>query len=127
MLFVKGFERRKFKKVKESFILSHLHFVVTSPMLKGRPGRLLVATPDYCWLRMPIDRGRYEDMTPRLVLNYEYYTYRNDYDAESTSNLITFDYDAVIQLPKVASEAGVSGTPVPSLCPTGRDGTLSPL
>lgn len=98
MLFVKGFERRKFKKVKESFILSHLHFVVTSPMLKGRPGRLLVATPDYCWLRMPIDRGRYEDMTPRLVLNYEYYTYRNDYDAESTSNLITFDYDAVIQL-----------------------------
>nr|DAQ28467.1 MAG TPA: hypothetical protein [Caudoviricetes sp.] len=52
MLFVKGFERRKFKKVKESFILSHLHFVVTSPMLKGRPGRLLVATPDYCWLRM---------------------------------------------------------------------------
>ena len=100
MLFVKGFERRKFKKVKESFILSHLHFVVTSPMLKGRPGRLLVATPDYCWLRMPIDRGRYEDMTPRLVLNYEYYTYRNDYDAESTSNLITFDYDAVIQLVK---------------------------
>lgn len=98
MLFVKGFERRKFKKVKESFILSHLHFVVTSPMLKGRPGRLLVATPDYCWLRMPRDRGRYEDMTPRLVLNYEYYTYRNDYDAESTSNLITFDYDAVIQL-----------------------------
>ena len=100
MLFVKGFERKKFKKVKESFILSHLHFVVTSPMLKGRPGRLLVATPDYCWLRMPIDRGRYEDMTPRLVLNYEYYTYRNDYDAESTSNLITFDYDAVIQLVK---------------------------
>ena len=49
---------------------------------------------------MPIDRGRYEDMTPRLVLNYEYYTYRNDYDAESTSNLITFDYDAVIQLVK---------------------------
>jgi hypothetical protein len=81
LLFVKGFERRKFKKVKESFILSHLHFVVTSPMLKGRPGRLLVATPDYCWLRMPRDRGRYEDMTPRLVLNYEYYTYRNDYDA----------------------------------------------
>ena len=40
-----------------------------------RPGRLLVATPDYCWLRMPRDRGRYEDMTPRLVLNYEYYTY----------------------------------------------------
>lgn len=37
-------------------------------------------------------------MTPRLVLNYEFYTYRNDYDAESTSNLITFDYDAVIQL-----------------------------
>ena len=100
MLFVKWFERRKFKKVKESFILSHLHFVVTSPMLKGRPGRLLVATPDYCWLRMPRDRGRYEDMTPRLVLNYEYYTYRNDYDAESTSNLITFDYDAVIQLVK---------------------------
>jgi hypothetical protein len=100
LLFVKGFERRKFKKVKESFILSHLHFVVTSPMLKGRPGRLLVATPDYCWLRMPRDRGRYEDMTPRLVLNYEYYTYRNDYDAESTSNLITFDYDAVIQLVK---------------------------
>ena len=66
-------------------------------------------------------------MTPRLVLNYEYYTYRNDYDAESTSNLITFDYDAVIQLPKVASEAGVICTPVPSLCPTGRDGTLSPL
>ena len=65
---------------------------------KGRPGRWLVATPDYCWLRMPRDRGRYEDMTPRLVLNYEYYTYRNDYDAESTSNLITFDYDAVIQL-----------------------------
>jgi hypothetical protein len=114
LLFVKGFERRKFKKVKESFILSHLHFVVTSPMLKGRPGRLLVATPDYCWLRMPIDRGRYEDMTPRLVLNYECYTYRND-------------YDAVIQLPKVASEAGVSCTPVPSLCPTGRDGTPSPL
>ena len=52
--------------------------------------------------------------------------YRNDYDAESTSNLITFDYDAVIQLPKVASEAGVSGTPVPSLCPTGRDGTSPP-
>lgn len=100
MLFVKGFERRKFKKVKESFILSHLHFVITSPMLKGRPGRLLVATPDYCWLRMPIDSGRYEDMTPRLVLNYECYTYRNDYDAESTSNLITFDYDAVIQLVK---------------------------
>lgn len=46
-------------------------------------------------------------MTPRLVLNYEYYTYRND-------------YDAVIQLPKVASEAGVNGTPVPPLCPTGR-------
>lgn len=39
-------------------------------------------------------------MTPRLVLNYEYYTYRNDSDEESTSNLITFDYDAVIQLPK---------------------------
>lgn len=53
--------------------------------------------------------------------------YRNDYDAESTSNLITFDYDAVIQLPKVASEAGVNGTPVPPLCPTGRDGTPSPL
>ena len=60
--------------------------------------------------------------------------YRNDYDAESTSNLITFDYDAVIQLPKVASEAGkfvcevcVNCTPVPPLCPTGRDGTLSPL
>lgn len=49
--------------------------------------------------------------------------YRNDYDAESTSNLITFDYDAVIQFPKVASEAGVICTPVPSLCPTGRDGT----
>lgn len=56
-------------------------------------------------------------MTPRLVLNYEYYTYRNDYDAESTSNLITFDYDAVIQLPKVASEAGVSGTPCPRSVP----------
>lgn len=36
------------------------------------------------------------------------------------------DYDAVIQPPKVASEAGVNCTPVPSLCPTGRDGTLSP-
>lgn len=58
------------KKVKKSLI-----------DLWVRPGRLLVATPDYCWLRMPIDRGRYEDMTPRLVLNYEYYTYRNDYDA----------------------------------------------
>lgn len=66
-------------------------------------------------------------MTPRLVLNYECYTYRNDYDAESTSNLITFDYDAVIQPPKVASEAGVSGTPVPSLCPTGRGCSPSPL
>lgn len=65
-------------------------------------------------------------MTPRLVLNYEYYTYRNDYDAESTSNLITFDYDAVIQLPKVASEAGVICTPVPSLCPTGRDAPPPP-
>lgn len=30
------------------------------------------------------------------------------------------DYDAVIQPPKVASEAGVICTPVPSLCPTGR-------
>lgn len=53
--------------------------------------------------------------------------YRNDYDAESTSNLITFDYDAVIQLPKVASEAGVICTPVHPRCPTGRDGTPSPL
>ena len=52
-------------------------------------------------------------MTPRLVLNYEYYTYRND-------------YDAVIQPPKVASEAGVSCTPVPSLCPTGRDAPPPP-
>lgn len=53
--------------------------------------------------------------------------YRNDSDEESTSNLITFDYDAVIQPPKVASEAGVNGTPVPPLCPTGGDGTPSPL
>lgn len=52
--------------------------------------------------------------------------YRNDYDAESTSNLITFDYDAVIQLVKVASEAGVNGTPVPSLCSTGRDAPPPP-
>ena len=36
------------------------------------------------------------------------------------------DYDAVIQPPKVASEAGVICTPVPSLCPTGRDGTPLP-
>lgn len=52
--------------------------------------------------------------------------YRNDYDAESTSNLITFDYDAVIQLPKVASEAGVICTPVHPLCPTGRDAPPPP-
>ena len=50
-------------------------------------------------------------MTPRLVLNYEYYTYRNDYDAESTSNLITFDYDAVIQLPKKLRAKLVSSVP----------------
>lgn len=36
------------------------------------------------------------------------------------------DYDAVIQLPKVASEAGVICTPVPSLCPTGRDAPPPP-
>lgn len=59
--------------------------------------------------------------------DYDEESTSNDYDAESTSNLITFDYDAVIQPPKVASESGVNGTPVPSLCPTGRDGTLSPL
>lgn len=43
-----------------------------------------------------------------------------------TIRILKNDYDDVIQLPKVASEAGVSGTPVPPLCPTGRDGTLSP-
>ena len=95
----RGLREESLKKLKKvSFCRIFTSW--SSPMLKGRPGRLLVATPDYCWLRMPRDRGRYEDMTPRLVLNYEYYTYRNDYDAESTSNLITFDYDAVIQLVK---------------------------
>lgn len=44
-----------------------------------------------------------------------------------TIRILKNDYDDVIQLPKVASEAGVNGTPVPSLCPTGRDGTLSPV
>lgn len=50
--------------------------------------------------------------------------YRNDYDAESTSNLITFDYDAVIQPPKVASEAGAVIPPYPRSVP--RVGMLPP-
>lgn len=36
------------------------------------------------------------------------------------------DYDAVIQPPKVASEAGVICTPMPSLCPTGGDAPPPP-
>lgn len=36
---------------------------------------------------MPIDRGRYEDMTPRLVLNYEYYTYIEMIMMQSFSHL----------------------------------------
>ena len=64
---------------------------------------------------MPIDRGRYEDMTPRLVLNYECYTYIEMILMKSFSSQ------------KVASEAGVNGTPVPSLCPTGRGWYPLPL
>ena len=53
-------------------------------------------------------------MTPRLVLNYEYYTYIEMILMKSFSSQ------------KVASEVCVICTPVPPLCPTGRDAPPPP-
>ena len=60
-------------------------------------------------------------MTPRLVLNYEYYTYIEMILMKSFSHLkVSFARNL-----RVKSVSTVP--PVPPLCPTGRDGTLSPL
>lgn len=67
-------------------------------------------------------------MTPRLVLNYEYYTYIEMIMMQSLHQILL--HSIMMQSfssQKVTCDVCVNGTPVPSLCPTGRDGTLSPL
>ena len=79
---------------------------------------MLVTTPDYRWLRMLEYSWRYVHMTPRLVLNYEYYTYRETILMTSFSPL---------KVGKFVGDVCVNCTPVPPLCPTGRDAPPLPL